>query len=100
MAVPEIEEKKIDKRRQILLDYCHDIKRQEGIEIGALCYPTISKQESNIQYLDLLSKPELGTLSREYPAEIVEVDIVTKGASLVSVLGDRRFDYFHREPCP
>ena len=95
MDVFEKEKNKVEYRRKLLFEYCRDLKNMSGIEIGPLCYPTLHKNESNILYLDLHSKAEImQSLGRDYPADLVDVDIVTGGSPLINVLAGNTYDYF------
>lgn len=95
MDILEKEKKKVECRRRIIHDYCPHIMELTGVEIGPLCYPTLDKNESHISYLDICSKETLAqSLGRDYPLEVVDVDIVTNGRPLVGVLPPASCDYF------
>ncbi|MCK5607969.1 class I SAM-dependent methyltransferase [Candidatus Pacearchaeota archaeon] len=90
------EQGKITRRREILLKNSPSIKQLKGIEIGALCYPTLNKEDSNILFLDRLHTSELINFhGSEYSNEnFTEVDFVTNDAPLKDVLKGEKYDYF------
>jgi SAM-dependent methyltransferase len=88
--------KQIDARRKLLFNNFADLKQKTGIEIGALCYPTLFKNESDVLYLDRISTTQLyDEFAADYPNEkIMNVDIVSHDQPLRDILKDQHFDYF------
>ena len=91
------DEKKYLLRHDLLARFIPDYAQLAGMEIGALCYPTVSKAEGNIKFLDRQPKSEiLKVLGPDYPdAEntFVDVDIVSYDRPLNEVLAGYKFDY-------
>lgn len=92
----EITAARIEARRKILFAAIPHLDTKIGVEIGPLCYPTLTKDESNVLYLDRTSTSQLRSMfSNDYPGEhIVEVDVVSEDMPLQNVLAGRKFDYF------
>ena len=90
-------EKKYLLRHELLTRFIPDYAGLAGMEIGALCYPTVKKNEGNIKFLDRQPKAEiLKVLGAAYPdAEntFVDVDIVSYDRPLNEVLAGYKFDY-------
>jgi hypothetical protein len=72
---------------------------QDGLEIGPLCNPTLSKVESNgrIQYVDYVTATELREKYHDEPMvcvnEIVEIDYLWGEHTLPELVGKKQFDY-------
>jgi SAM-dependent methyltransferase len=72
---------------------------QDGLEIGALYRPTVTKLESGgrIYYVDFTTTEELRKYYRNHPVvkadDIVETDYVWGDKSFAESVGDKRFDY-------
>lgn len=72
-----------------------DIKKQ-GLEIGPLTNPILSKSIANIYYLDHLSTSDLKKKYKHEPVElddIVSIDYVLQNNDLKKTLGSTKFDY-------
>lgn len=75
-----------------------DLRLACGLEIGALCWPVLTRKDCDIRYLDHLSTE---SLKRKYAADpqvdvgrIVAVDYVCDGITLAEALGaENRFDF-------
>ena len=73
--------------------------RQDGLEIGALCNPTVSKTESNgrVFYVDFSTAQQSREKYRNDPnvnvEEIVETDYVWGRRTLPELVNGRMFDY-------
>jgi SAM-dependent methyltransferase len=74
-----------------------DLARGEGIEIGPLTHPVVSKTQGNVVYVDHASADELRAKyagdSSVAAERIVPLDYVTGDRSLLAVVGERRFDW-------
>jgi SAM-dependent methyltransferase len=72
---------------------------QDGLEIGPLCNPIVSKAESagRIKYVDYATAETLRERFRDDPnvrlSEIVETDYVWGKRSMLELAGEKRFDY-------
>ena len=83
-------------RRRIFMKNVPDYAELKGLEIGALCSPLLTKEESDVKYYDIFPKETLIEHFQEfYPGRtFVDVDFVAKTRSLSEVLGNNKFDYF------
>lgn len=83
-------------RRRVFMKNVPDYAKLSGLEIGALCSPLLTKEESNVKYYDIFPKETLIEHFQEfYPGRtFVDVDFVARTRSLSEVLGDVKFDYF------
>lgn len=83
-------------RRRVFMKNVPDYAKLSGLEIGALCSPLLTKEESNVKYYDIFPKETLIEHFQEfYPGRtFVDVDFVARTRSLSEVLGDIKFDYF------
>jgi SAM-dependent methyltransferase len=74
-----------------------DLERLQGVEVGALAVPMVTKAEGNIKYVDFADTKTLRNLYKgngDFDVnKIVEVDAVWGPASLSASLNDQRFDY-------
>ncbi len=85
-----------DRRQKIVHDL--DIAGGEGLEIGALMWPVVTKDQGRVTYVDWT---DTATLREKYagsgvvdPALIVEVDAIWGEKTLAQAVGEgRRFDY-------
>ena len=93
---PTKEEKRDALRKKYFKKNIPNYAELKGLEIGALCSPLISKEESNIKYYDIFPTEKLIEHFQEYyPGKtFVDVDFVAKNRSLSDVLGNIKFDYF------
>ena len=96
MTPEEKDELRLSIRRQIFKKNIPNYADLTGLEIGALCSPLLTKEESDVKYYDIFSKDTLIEHFQEfYPGKtFVDVDFVAKTRSLSAVLGDNKFDYF------
>jgi hypothetical protein len=85
-----------DRRNRILNGL--DIESMEGVEIGALCWPIVRKDEGPITYVDCIDTP---SLQKKYAAKplvlpelMVDVDVALDGKTLAEAfVPARQFDY-------
>jgi predicted SAM-dependent methyltransferase len=84
-----------ERRKKMLRNI--DLKRSEGLEIGALCRPFVQKMEGNVIYVDHV---DTDTLKKKYRDSddvdinsIVPVDAVWGENNLYDAVGGRLFDY-------
>jgi len=85
-----------DRRHKILHDL--DIAGGEGLEIGPLMWPAVTKDQGRVTYVDFT---DTATLRAKYagstvvdPALIVEVDAIWGEKTLAQAVGEgRQFDY-------
>ena len=96
MTPEEKDELRLSIRRQLFKKNIPNYANLTGLEIGALCSPLLTKEESDVKYYDIFSKDTLIEHFQEfYPGKtFVDVDFVAKTRSLSAVLGDNKFDYF------
>ncbi|MBR2963923.1 MAG: class I SAM-dependent methyltransferase [Lentisphaeria bacterium] len=96
MSDIEKDKKRDIVRRRIFMKNVPNYAELSGLEIGALCSPLLTKEESNVKYYDIFPKETLIEHFQEfYPGRtFVDVDFVAKTRSLSEVLGDNKFDYF------
>ncbi len=96
MSDIEKDKKRDIVRRRIFMKNVPNYADLSGLEIGALCSPLLTKEESNVKYYDIFPKETLIEHFQEfYPGRtFVDVDFVAKTRSLSEVLGDIKFDYF------
>ena len=96
MTQEEKDELRLSIRRQLFKKNIPNYANLTGLEIGALCSPLLTKEESDVKYYDIFSKDTLIEHFQEcYPGKtFVDVDFVAKTRSLSAVLGDNKFDYF------
>lgn len=77
--------------------YSIDLKQSEGLEIGPLTAPVVTKKEANVFYVDHMSTEELKVKYKNEPVEleqIVEVDYVAvPKKTLAEVTSKKKFDY-------
>jgi hypothetical protein len=68
--------------RRAFIEKHIDVRRAKTIEFGAFDYPTYSKTEQNVTYVDFFSKAELAVLHNAAKPErvknAIEVDFVIK----------------------
>lgn len=74
-----------------------DVRGGLGLEVGALCWPTLRRPEANVLYADYA---DTATLRKNYASvpnvavdEIVSVDIVWRDEDLDRLVDGRRFDH-------
>jgi 2-polyprenyl-3-methyl-5-hydroxy-6-metoxy-1,4-benzoquinol methylase len=69
----------------------------KGLELGPLCWPLVSKDEANVQYVDHVSTSELKKLykgDKGVVADLIpEIDYPLNGKSLSEVAGKGKFSY-------
>jgi SAM-dependent methyltransferase len=73
-----------------------DITKGEGLEIGPLSSPILSKDQAKVFYLDHESTEGLRKKYKNEPVElskIVDVDYVLKDGKLAKTVGENKFDY-------
>lgn len=84
-----------DRRDRILQGI--DIRQAAGLEIGALAWPIVRKNEGNITYIDHTTTEELRRKYAHAPSvpldQIVEVDAIWGNQTLAEAVNGRRFDY-------
>ena len=92
----EKDDLRLSIRRRIFMKYVPDYAKLSGLEIGALCYPLLTKEDSDIKFYDICSKETLIERFGEFFPDktFVDVDFVAGARSLPEVLGDNKFDYF------
>jgi SAM-dependent methyltransferase len=87
----------INRKHMILSNITPDL--QDGLEIGPLCSPIVTKSESNghVWYVDHASAEELKEIYRDVPEvvldNIVNVDFIWGKRSLSELVNNHLFDY-------
>jgi predicted SAM-dependent methyltransferase len=87
----------LDRKKKLLSHILPET--QTGLEIGPLCFPIVTKDESRggVFYVDYTTANELRKIYGNEPSikteEIVETDFIWGDKSLLELLGNRRFDY-------
>jgi SAM-dependent methyltransferase len=79
--------------RRAFIEKHIDVRRAKIIEFGAFDYPTYSKAERNVTYVDFFSKAELAVLHNatrpERVKRAIEVDFVIKEVDFAPLISER-----------
>lgn len=84
----------MDRKNQVLK--CINLKKGQGLELGPLYSPVVLKEEAKIEYVDHMSTSELRSKYEGHPfsvEDIVDVDYVVGGSSLVKELKGKKVDF-------
>jgi SAM-dependent methyltransferase len=95
--IPDIHAATLDRKAKLLFRISP--ASQDGLEIGPLCNPIVSKSESGgrIGYVDIANAEKLIELNKVFKNvrldEIVETDFIVGEKSLPELVGEKKYDY-------
>ncbi len=97
VSIADIHAASLDRKEKFLFRISP--ASQDGLEIGPLCNPIVSKSESagRIGYVDIANAEKLRELNKDFETirldEIVETDFIVADKSLPELVGEKKYDY-------